>query len=148
MFAYFIVLILALNSTQTGNQAGDTEAIAAAKNTSVRQIQPSLPDKAFAVWLRDLIGTQADIKWGVNDCGEQTGNPSLDKGRDFPMCVEAQITLGGKRKLFVELTVGTFKTGIRAGPARFFYAVIVEPDGVRNWIKTLSGVAEAIKAIK
>ena len=148
MFANVFVLVLALNSPQAGSQARDAEAIEAAKNTSVRQIEPSLPDKAFAVWLRNLMGAQADIKWEVNDCGEQTGNPLLDKGRDFPMCVEAQVTLGEKRRLFVILSVGTFKTGVKSGPARFFYAVILEPDGSRNWVKNLSGVPEAIKAIK
>jgi len=30
----------------------------------------------------------------------------------------------------------------------FFYAVVVESDGSRNWVKNLSRVPEAIKAIK
>jgi hypothetical protein len=84
----------------------------------------------------------------VNDCGEQTGNPLLDKGRDFPLCTEARIVLGVKRKLFILLPVGTVKTGVKTGPVSFFYAVVVESDGSMNWVKNLSGVPEAIKALK
>jgi hypothetical protein len=148
MIPYIIVLTLALNSPQTGLQTREVEAIEVAKNTNVHRIERSLPDKAFAVWLRDLVGTQADIKWEVNDCGEQTGNPLLDKGRDFPMCASAQVTLAGKRKLSVSLAVGTFKKGVMSGPASFFFAVVVETDGSMKWIKNLSTVPEAIKAGK
>jgi hypothetical protein len=145
MFAYTIALVWALNSAQIGIQARDAKAIERAKNTSVHQIETSLPDKAFAVWLRGVVGPQADIQWEVNDCGEPTGNPLLDKGRDFPMCAEAQVTLRGKRKLSVALSVGTFKTGVKAGPASFFYAVIVEPDGSMRSVKNLSRVPKAIE---
>ena len=34
-------------------------------------------------------GGGAPIKWEVNDCGEQTANRASDRGRDSPMCVEA-----------------------------------------------------------
>lgn len=136
--------MLALNS----QQSTDAKAIEVAKNTNVRQIEPSLPNKKFDQWLQDVVGAQAETKWDVNDCGEQTGNPELDKGRDFPMCVAAQVTLEGKRTLHVLLPVGTFKTGVGTGPAGFFYAVIVEPDGSQTSIKTLSRLPEAIKPVK
>jgi hypothetical protein len=148
MHVSVILFVLALNSQQSALQAINAKAIEAAKNTDVHQIEPSLPSRAFARWLRDVAGPQAEISWEVNDCGEQTGDPSLDKGRDFPMCAEAQVTLGGKRKLHVVLPVGTFKTGIRTGPASFFYAVIVEMDGSQTWIKSLSRLPEAIKTAK
>ena len=95
-----------------------------------------------------MVGAKAEIKWEVNDCGEQTGNPELDKDRDFPICAEAQVTLEGKRKLHVVLPVGTHKTGVRTGPASFFYAAIVESDGSHTWINTLSRLPEAIKPVK
>lgn len=63
------------------------------------------------------------------------------------MCAEAQVVLGGKRKLHVLLPVGTFKTGVGSGPASFFYAVIVEPDGSMTWVKSLSRLPEALKAV-
>ena len=148
MHASVILFVLALNNQQSALQARDAKAIEAAKNTNVHQIEPSLPNKEFEQWLRDGVGPQAEIKWEVNDCGEQTGNPALDKGRDFPICVDAQVTLERKRKLHVVLPVGTFKTGVGTGPAGFSYAVIVALDGSQTWIKSLSRLPEAIKAVK
>ena len=147
MHALVILFALALNSQPGALQARDAKAIEAAKNTNVRRIEASLPSQAFGPWLRGVVGAQAEIRWEVNDCGEQTGDPALDKGRDFPMCAEAQVILGEKRKLHVLLSVGTFKTGAGSGPASFFYAVIVEPDGSMSWVKSLSRLPEALKAV-
>ena len=129
-------------------QERDAKAIEAAQNTNVRQIEPSLPSKPFAQWLRDALGTKEKVKWEVNDCGEQTGNPTLDRDRDFPMCAEAQAALGGERRLSVSLSVGTFKTGVRTGPATFVYAVVIQPDGSVISVKSLSGLSDAIRAVK
>ncbi len=148
MSAYVIALLCALSSLQAGVRARDARAIEAAKNTNVQRINPLLPNKAFGVWLRDLAGTHRDIRWEVNDCGEQTGNPQLDKERDFPMCAEAQVTLERKRKLSVSLGVGTFKTGVKSGPASFYSAVIEEANGAITSVKNLSQLAAAIKTAK
>jgi hypothetical protein len=143
-----LFMLLGLNSTAVQNPASDAKAIEAAKHTSVGQIENSLPDKPFEEWLRDLIGPQAHMSWEVNDCGEQTGNPEIDKGRNFPMCVSAVVDLAGKRKLDVQLVVGTFKSGVKTGPASFHHAAILVPNGQTNFVKSLSLLPEAIKAIK
>ena len=109
-------MFLSLNSTAVQNPASDAKAIEAAKHTSVRQIENALPDEPFEKWLRGVIGPQAQIVWEVNDCGEQTGDPEADKGRDFPMCVSALVDLTTNRKLDVQLVVGTFKSGVKTGP--------------------------------
>ncbi len=140
-------VLAALATAQTPQSSRDRRAIAAAKSIPVSQLDRKLPRIAFDQWLRTQV-PNGRITYEVNDCGEQTGNPQLDRGRDFPMCAEARISLGARHKLYIELPVGTFKTGVKAGPAGFFYAVIVGSDGSQNWIKTLSKVPEAIKAIK
>jgi hypothetical protein len=145
MTVYILVLLLALVAPQAGMRTRDAKAVQAAKNTSVHRLEPSLPDKPFGVWLRKLVGPKSDIKWEVNDCGEQTGDPQSDRGRDFPMCAEAQVTLVGKRKLSVALSVGTFKTGVKAGAISFYSAAMVAPDGSVTGIKNLSQVPDAIK---
>lgn len=145
LHASTILLVLALNGSQDVAKSQDARAIEVAKNTEVRAIDASLPQKRFELWLRDLVGSQAKILWEVNDCGEQTGDPSSDNDRDFPMCAEAQVILKDKRKLHVVLPVRTFKTGIRAGPASFFYAVVVDPDGSQHWVKKLTEIHDAIK---
>jgi len=94
MHAFVILFAAALASPQPPLKASDAEAIATAKRTNVRQIEPSLPNRAFEPWLRGVTGARTEVRWEVNDCGEQTGDPALDKGRDFPMCAEAQVALG------------------------------------------------------
>jgi hypothetical protein len=149
MYQYVLLfMLLGLNSTAVQNPASDAKAIEAAKHTSVRQIEKSLPDKPFEKWLRDLIGPQAQMVWEVNDCGEQSGNPEIDKGRNFPMCVSALVDLPSGRKLDVQLVVGTFKSGVKTEPASFNLAAIVTPNGQINFVKSLSLLPEAIKAIK
>ena len=152
MHSFVILFVLApaiaMASPQNPVDPIDAKAIEVARKTNVHQIEPSLPNRAFAQWLRDVAGTQTDIKWEVNDCGEQTGDPSVDKGRDFPMCAEAQVVLSGNRRLSVSLGVGTFKSGVRTGPASFAFAVITESDGSLNWVKSLSRLRGAIEAAK
>jgi hypothetical protein len=125
----------------------DAKAIEAAKHTNVQQIETSLPDKSFDKWLGDLVGAR-QISWEVNDCGEQSGNPEADKGRDFPMCVSAVVDLGGKQRLDVMLVVGTFKTGVHPGPAGFCLTAIQSPNGQTKFLKALSQLPEAIRNIK
>src|SRR5271165_3689883 len=56
---------------------------------SVSQLDPALPPASFEKWLHAEAGADAEFHWEVNDCGEQTGT-AADRGRDLPMCVEAQ----------------------------------------------------------
>lgn len=143
-----LFIFLALNSMAAQNPARDAKAITAAKHTNVWQIEDSLPDKPFEMWLRDLIGPQAQIAWEVNDCGEQSGNPEVDKGRNFPMCVSAVVELAGRGKLDVMLAVGTFRSGVTAGPASLWLVAITSPGGQTTFVKSLSLLPEAIKALK
>ena len=128
--------------------ADDAKAIDAAKHTNVRQIENVLPDKPFEEWLGGMVGPQKKIVWEVNDCGEQSGNPEVDKGRNFPMCVSALVDLAANRKLDVQLVVGTFKSDITTGPASFHHAAIVTPSGQIEFVKSLSRLPEAIKLIR
>jgi hypothetical protein len=146
MLATLLVFALSISGSQADTQARDASAITAAKNASVHRMDPSLPDRPFEKWLRGVTGPQARITWEVNDCGEQTGNPEVDKGRDFPICVEAQVALQQKSKLSVSVSVGTLNTGVRADAVRFADAVIVGPDGSTRSIRKLSQVPAAIKA--
>jgi len=146
MLAILLACALSISGSQADTQARDARATAAAKNTSVHRLDPSLPEKSLAKWLREVVGPQAPIAWEVNDCGEQTGNPEADKRRDFPICVEAQVTLQQKSKLSVSVSVGTFKTGVQRDSVEFADAVVIRPDGLTRSIQKLSQAPEAIKS--
>jgi hypothetical protein len=129
--------------TQTGPPAPrvpDAVVIEAAKKTIVQDIEPKLPKATFEEWLRGLVGPQPKMVWGVNDCGEQTGNPAQDKGRDFPMCAEVMVTLGTKHTLDLYLAMGTFGKGLTGKPPVLWMGLLSTPDGKQQWIKTLAEV--------
>src|SRR5438132_1293620 len=106
-----LAAFIAATSASAQNDQYEKRAIAYAKQIPVSQFDASLTGQRFGEWLRATVGTQAKIKWEVNDCGEQTGT-AADIGRDFPSCVEADVELSGVRKIVISIAVGTFAKGI------------------------------------
>ena len=129
-----------------GDPSRDAAAIEAAKKAIVHQIDPALPRTTFESWLRGLAGAKAVTRWEVNDCGEQTGNPSLDKERDFPMCAQVQVSLGGNRELTLSLAVGTGRKGVTPEPPDFVSGYVTESGGPPTWIKSLAEVPAIIRS--
>jgi hypothetical protein len=138
------LVILAIVLSQASRPLPEAAAIVAAKKAIVRQIDPALPRTTFEAWLRGVTGPQAVTRWEVNDCGEQTGNPDVDRGLDLPVCAQAQVTLSGNRELYLLLAVGTSGKGVTTGPPRFFSAHLTESGGPPQRIKSLAQVPAAI----
>lgn len=124
----------------------DAAAINAARHVVVRAIDPALPRVSFEAWLRGVVGTAAATNWEVNDCGEHTGNPRLDQGRDFPLCAEVQVGFGDQRELHVSLVVGSFKKGVRGTPG-FWMAYITKAGGPPEWIEGLAEIPSAARRL-
>jgi hypothetical protein len=131
-----LALVFLLGAVQIG-PLPEREAIERAKNTIVRSVDSTLPNETLETWLRDLFGSGAKVAWEVNDCGEQTGDPQRDRDRDFPMCVDASVSLDRGRVLHLLLAVGSFKTGVRREPPTFAYGVVLEAGGPTQWLKSL-----------
>ena len=117
---------------QTGSrEKADRAAIQYAQAILVSTLDRNLP----RITLKFFLENESDgarIRWEVNDCGEQTGSPTVDRGRDFPMCVEAEVFLKDQRSLNVSVAVGTFKKGVVDRPV-VWSVILTETDGeVRN----------------
>jgi hypothetical protein len=110
-------------------QAPEAAAISAAKNAVVQDVEKALPRVTFEAWVQGLVGAQAALKWSTNDCGEQTGNPNLDRGRDFPICAEVQVAVAGDRQLSLSLMVGSTSRGLTVSPPKFRMGKISGPKG-------------------
>lgn len=123
--------------------AQDAAAIRAAKQVIVQQLAPAAPRLPFEVWLQDVTRVST-ATWEVNDCGEQSGDPAQDKGRDFPMCAEVAVILSGQRELHVALGVGTFHKGV-VGLPHFRSAHLKKPDGSIQWIDRLLDIPSVIR---
>jgi hypothetical protein len=142
-----LVAVLLMFLAQTPSSDG-TRAIASAKAAVVQRLDKTLPAEAFEAWLARIAGAgRGAVKWGITDCGEQTGNPALDAGRDFPMCVEADVPISGGRRLIIELLVGTQAKGAGPAPPELWSAAILGPvRGAPRFIRTLAEVPGAVGA--
>jgi TonB family protein len=107
--------------------AGQTEsfekqAISSAQEVSASNLDAALPDRPFASWLSEVVGPKAGVVWQLTECGERIA-ASGEAGHDLPACAEVNASLPGGRKVFIVISVGTFKKGL-AGKLSFFRAVI------------------------
>jgi hypothetical protein len=120
-------------------------AIAAAKQARVADLDPALPrDTSFDTWLAFVTGrSAAEVGWEANDCGEQSGDPARDRGRDFPLCAEARVTFDDGRVLTIALMVGTWRLGVAGAPA-FRFGVLERPAGPPMQIDSLARLAAVI----
>jgi hypothetical protein len=127
---YSILSLSALMQSQTPESRSDEEA---RESRSIKRVQelpaskldPKLPPQPFASWFKSVLGPGAELKWEVNDCGEQTGNPLTDAGRDFPTCVEVDATNPHKPEIeiVVSIAVGTVNKGANQKPQFAFASV-------------------------
>jgi protein TonB len=111
--------------------AGQTEsfekqAISSAQEISASELDATLPDRPFAGWFSEVIGPKAGVIWQLTECGERIP-ASGEAGQDLPACAEVNANLPDGRKVFVVISVGTFKKGL-AGKLSFFRAVIVQKE--------------------
>jgi hypothetical protein len=138
MRAHYLLTILLMASVALAQSPRDKKAISFAKSILVSQLDPKLPGISFERWLQKEAGEGASIQWEVNDCGEQTGS-AADRGRDFPMCVEATAHMADKRIIVVNIAIGTFKKGIRGKPGTTWISVGNDPYS-NSPLKSLSDV--------
>jgi hypothetical protein len=124
--------------------AGEEDFLDAAKATLASQLESGLPDEALDAWLVNVIGREVPIAWGVNDCGEQTGDPARDAGRDFPVCGELQVTLAPGRSVYLYFSVGTERQGVLDGRALRFVGIL-EGDRTLTF-ESLSALAGHLRA--
>src|SRR5262245_14028135 len=117
----FIVLPLCLcvsvaSSIQIGSF--ETRAISSAQEMSASEFDKALPDRPFASWFSETIGPKAGVVWQLTECGEQIDAPG-GTGQDLPACAEVNASLPDGRKVFVVISVGTFKKGLTGKPTLF-----------------------------
>lgn len=126
-------LLLASVLCLTQDRAVDAKEKAAldkGQNVLISTFDSALPK----VSLRYFLESESDgakINWEVNDCGEQTGDPAVDRERDVPTCVEASFTLKDKRTIDVMVAVGSVKTGLAIKPT-LFSCTITDENGTRT----------------
>lgn len=127
-----------------GSQAGEQDFLAAAKSTLASEVERGLSDEAIDVWLADVIGREVAMSWGINDCGEQTGDPLRDVERDLPVCGELEATLGPGRSVYLYFSVGTQRRGVLEGRDLRFVGILESGDTLT--FDSLAALAEHLRA--
>src|SRR5262245_61887172 len=121
LLSFSLSLILSV-AGQTGSF--EKQAISSAQEMSASDLDEALPNRPFASWFSEVIGPKAGVVWQLTECGER-----IDAGKDLPACVEVNASLPGVRKVFVVISVGTFKKGL-TGKLSFFRAVIEQNERI------------------
>ena len=111
-------------------------AIEQAKNCSISKLDPDLPNVSLEFFLK-YESQGAPIRWQVNDCGGRSGNRLIDRERDKPMCVEADVDLKNG-VLMVWILVGL--QGGLIDPPEFVAAEVTGETGASRTIRRLSDV--------
>jgi TonB family protein len=110
---------------------------------SASDLDEALPDRPFAGWFSEVIGPKAGVVWQLTECGERIAAPG-GAGQDLPACAEVNASFPGGRKVFVVISVGTFKKGLTGKPS-FFRAVIVQNERFYQ-VRRLSELPERLRA--
>ena len=143
-----LLVFLSLSPWLCGSVAGQTgslekQAISSAQEMSASDLDATLPDRPFAGWFSEVIGPKAGVVWQLTECGERIA-ASGEAGQDLPACAEVNASLPGGRKVFVVISVGTFKKGL-AGKPSFFRAVIEHNERFYQ-VRRLSELPQRLRA--
>jgi protein TonB len=110
---------------------------------SASDLDAALADRPFAGWLTEVVGPKAGVVWQLTECGDPPA-ASGEAGQDLPACAEVIASLPGGRKVFVAISVGTFKKGLTGKPS-FFSAVIQQNERLYQ-VRRLSELPQRLRA--
>jgi len=110
---------------------------------SASDLDAKLAGRPFAIWLSQIIGPKAGVVWQLAECGEQIVSPE-EPGRDLRACAEINASLPDGRRVFVAISVGTFKKGLNGKPA--FFGAAIEQNFQLYPVRRLSDLPEMLRA--
>lgn len=108
----------------------DDDYVSFAKSLPAEKYDKSLPSIPAEQWLNSILPRGIVAVWGnsITDCGEQTGDPAIDRGRDMPLCAEIELKQKDKSVGYLLLFVGTEKKGKLKETAGLYYGYIKQGD--------------------
>src|SRR5262245_29833780 len=135
-----VLCILMAESTQV--RSFEKHAISSAQEVSASDLDKALPDRPFAGWFNETIGPDAGVVWQLSECGEQITVPG-ETGNDLPACAEINAYLPDGRKVYVAISVGTFKKGMTGKPS--FFLAVIEKNEELYAVRRLSALPQRLR---
>jgi len=126
---------------QTGSF--EKQALSSVQGMLASNLDAELPSRPFGIWFSQVIGSEAGVVWQLTECGERIV-ASGEAGQDLPACTEVNANLVDGRKVFVAISVGTFKRGLTRKPA--FFRAVVEHNEQFHQVRRLSDLPEMLRA--
>jgi TonB family protein len=121
----------------------EKRAISSTQEMSASELDAALPDRPFAGWFNETVGPDAGVVWQLTECGEKITAPD-ETGQDHPACAEITACLVDKRRVYVAISVGTFKKGLTGKPT--FFLAVIEQNEQFHAVRRLSGLPEMLRA--
>jgi TonB family protein len=121
----------------------EKQALSLVRAMPASALDAELPGRPFASWFEQVTGPKAGVIWQLTECGEQIVVQNKT-GQDLPACAEVNANLPDGRKVFVRISVGTFKKGLTGKPV-LFLAVIEQNDQFYQ-ASRLSDLPEMLRA--
>lgn len=88
----------------------EKQALSLVQAMPASALDAELPSRSFESWFKQVIGPKAGVVWQLTECGEQIVAPDKTE-QDLSACAEVNANLPDGRKVFVVISVGTFKKG-------------------------------------
>ena len=127
----------------TQGESFERRAITSAQRVSASDLDEELPNRPFARWFNKTIGRDAGVVWQLTQCGAPI-TATGETGQDLPACAEINALLPNGRRVFVAISVGTFKKGLTRKPS--FFLAVIEQDEQLYPVRRLSDLPEKLLA--
>lgn len=122
----------------------EKQALSLVQAMPASDLDAKLPGRSFASWLEQVIGAKAGMVWQLTECGKQIPPHSERSGGDLPACAEITALLPDKRRVFITISVGTFKEGLAGKPA--FFSAAIEQKAEIHLVRRLYALPEMLRA--
>jgi len=106
-------------------------------------LDAKLPGRSFASWVEQVIGPKAGVAWQLTECGKRIVAPG-ETGQDLPACAEINAVLPDERRVYIRISVGTFKKGLTGKPA--FFGAVIEQNAELYRVPHLYDLPEMLRA--
>jgi TonB family protein len=121
----------------------EKQALSSAQETPAYNLDAGLPVRPFGRWFGQIVGPKAGVVWQLTECGAEIAAPGQTE-QDLPACAEVNAILPDGRKVFVAISIGTFKKGLAEKPA--FFRAAIEKNEQFYQVLRLSDLPEMLRA--
>ncbi|MBO0724077.1 MAG: energy transducer TonB [Blastocatellia bacterium] len=132
-----VLCVLMVGAPQIGSF--EKQALSLVQAMPASDLDAKLPGRSFASWLEQVLSAKAGMVWQLTECGKRN-----ETGGALPACAELTALLPDRRRVFITISVGTFKEGLVGKPA--FFSAAIEQKSELYMVRQLYDLPEMLRA--